>query len=157
MPYRFDTLEEFEDSFAFMHGDKPRGLRLFVLGDSENKRLEACQVVKRVIEGILDSAKQSKLIKGYDVMPVDLLDVGSLPARSASYLVCTIGSRLDTGHLIVPIFRNIQNNLGLPQIVFDMGLPAVFSVNQEEYWNVRNPSKRDCYDVLMVEDVGGSE
>ena len=148
MSYNYKNLEEFERDFAFLFGGSPRDLRLFIIGEDKQARLKARQLVKKVLEEVLDSAKKEKEIKNYRVRMVDLTTKsGQIFVERCQYRKVGINKH---DFVIVPIIESADESSHLPQFFFDKILPVVFCVSQNGYNAVNNHSKRDCYDTLKV-------
>src|SRR3989338_444012 len=141
----FTTVEELRRTAPRKYtGVRVHSVKLFIRGDDESSRREGCLVVKEVIEDILGQEQAQDKIKAYSIEMLDLTQT-CINLHSFDPFWRRLGN-ID-GVVTIPIFHNADNYAYLPQISFDQGLPAVFSLTREGYLHVNNPSKRDCYDV----------
>lgn len=146
----YADLEQMKEEFPYSYSGNPEDIRLFIRGENPQKRQESCMAVKGLLESMFESEKTKGEIKDYEVRVVDLLTETS---RDLTNDCSTFWARMGNkdGKVFVPIFHNAGDYDNLPQMAFDRNVPGIFSLTDNQYWNVRNASKRECYDVLEVE------
>ena|SRR3989344_5893238 len=119
-------------------------LKVFLMGETQEKRLTLCHKVKKEIVELLEASKNERSIQEYRVKIIDLSkeNKGSYRYELGSY-DAIIGN--NNGRIFVPIFHNADDYHHLPQASFDRSLPGIFSLSSKGWEDVHNPSKRDCY------------
>ena len=125
---------------------KPDELRLLLVGRDEDKRLQACEFFKQLLEEKLRDEKSEGNLQEYEVTIVDISNENVDFAHSDIFERSGIHDR----RLFIPIYHNADNNPGLPQIAFDRLKPGIFSYTPEGWMNILNLSKRNCYRRIDV-------
>ena len=144
----YQDLENLQDRFEYFRGSDPNNYKLFIIGEDEGARLNGCQFTKRFLGDMLEAQRKTGESRDYEVCIIDLVT-----DENPDYAtVC--GPFWDIfcydEFVFVPIFHNSRKHLHLPQVAFDKNIPGIFSLSREEYRDVDNPSKRDCYDMVNV-------
>ncbi len=119
----------------------PGGLRLLLVSPDENKRLQACEFFKGLLEEKLGNEKSEGNLQDYEVTIIDISN------EKGNYSDSDIFERsgIHDGMIFIPIYHNADNHKGLPQVAFDRARPGIFSYTPEGWMNITNVSKRDCY------------
>ncbi|MBP7708184.1 hypothetical protein KA107_00740 [Candidatus Pacearchaeota archaeon] len=153
----YTNLDEFAEIFPFSHNvQDPNEFKLFLIGETEEKRMALVVGVKKVLEEMLDEAKQKKELEytGVQVFDLslgdrkemsDLIEYQILPKSGK----VPISGRMQHG-VYIPIFHNSDRFPELPQCTWDDHKPGIFSLTQKGYLKVFNPSKRECFDILRA-------
>jgi len=126
----------------------PEDLRILLVSTEEQRRLEACEFVKEVLEEKLKEEKSQGNLQEYEVAIIDITNEKSnFPFE---YNGIFESSGIHDGRLFIPIYHNADKHRDLPQIVFDRLKPGILSYTPEGFWNIVNSSKRGCYRRLDV-------
>ena len=75
MGHTYKNLEEFERDFPFLRsGSQPDKFKVFLIGETSETRLTACNHVKGVLDRMLNETQRTSEIKSYEVDIIDLAD-----------------------------------------------------------------------------------
>ncbi len=153
MGYVYKDLEDLKNNLSIIHRiiKQPGDLQLFLISESEDIRKKGCEFTKVVLEEILNQAKSARKIKKQEVSIVDLNQEKELLTGLYEYAPFWQRMGKQKGRVFIPIFHNADQYTNLAQMLFDHQKPGVLSVSKEGYYQVLNPSKRECFDKIYLD------
>lgn len=121
-----------------------RNLKLLLVSDDEDKRLEACKYFKELLKEKLDEEKKQGNLKKYGIKIIDIND------KDAIYDDYNFWDNVGIveSKLFIPIFHNADKHPYLPQFIFDGNKPEILSYSEDGWNNIINYSKRNSYRTL---------